>query len=118
MPVLHWLNRNKTLVTAPKVPCRILQVKAIALRNPALDIIHHSDRGGQYASHDYRKVFKTAKSQLMWMTLFQTRKQAIKAIGEYINGFYNPVRKHSDLGYKSPIQFETEKQKLKKLALY
>jgi len=52
------------------------------------------------------------------MTLFQTRKQAIKAIGEYINGFYNPVRKHSVLGYKSPIQFETEKRKLKKLALY
>jgi len=65
-----------------------------------------------------KTVFKTIKSQLVWMTLFQTRKQAIKAIGEYINGFYNPVRKHSVLGYKSPIQFETEKRKLKKLALY
>jgi len=32
--------------------------KAIALRNPALDIIHNSDRGGQYASHDYRKFLK------------------------------------------------------------
>jgi len=44
-------------------------------------------------------VFKTIKSQLVcpfiWMTLFQTRKQAIKAIGEYINGFYNPVRAFS-----------------------
>ncbi|KAA9371193.1 IS3 family transposase [Ochrobactrum quorumnocens] len=29
-----------------------------------------------------------------------------KAIGEYIDGFYNPVRRHSALGYKSPIQFE------------
>lgn len=32
---------------------------------------------------------------------------AIKAIGEYIHGLYNPVRRHSALGYKSPIQFET-----------
>lgn len=117
--------------------------KAVALRNPALGLIHHSDRGSQYASHDYRKVlkdhdilasmsgkgncydnamvetvFKTIKSELIWMSVFQTRKQAIKAIGEYINGFYNPVRKHSALGYKSPIQFETEKQKMKELALY
>ena len=61
-------------------------------------------------------VFKTIKSELVWMTVFQPRKQAIKAIGEYINGFYNPVRKHSALGYKSPIQFETEKQKMKELA--
>jgi len=60
-------------------------------------------------------VFKTVKSQLVWMTLFQTRKQAIKAIGEYINGFYNPVRKHSALGYKSLDPIRNRKTKIEKI---
>ncbi|MGO1164277.1 IS3 family transposase, partial [Brucella sp. C7-11G] len=51
-------------------------------------------------------------SELIWRTVFHTRKDAIKAIGEYINGFYNPVRRHSALGYKSPIQFEMINRKL------
>lgn len=105
--------------------------KAIAIRQPGVGLIQHSDRGSQYASCDYRKVldangihpsmsgkgncydnamvetvFKTIKSELVWRTVFQTRQQAIKALGEYIDGFYNPVRRHSALGYKSPIQFE------------
>ncbi len=57
-------------------------------------------------------VFKTIKSELIWRTVFYTRKDAIKAIGEYIDGFYNPVRRHSALGYKSPIQFEMINRKL------
>jgi len=40
-----------------ELPIRALK-KAIALRNPALGLIHHSDRGSQYASHDYRKFLK------------------------------------------------------------
>jgi putative transposase len=57
-------------------------------------------------------VFKTIKSELIWRTVFQTRKDAVKAIGEYIDGFYNPIRRHSALGYKSPVQFETANRKL------
>ncbi|GLU28970.1 hypothetical protein Brsp01_42030 [Brucella sp. NBRC 12950] len=57
-------------------------------------------------------VFKTIKSELIWRTVFQTRNDATKAIGEYIDGFYNPVRRHSALGYKSPIQFEIMNRKL------
>lgn len=57
-------------------------------------------------------VWKTIKSELIWRTVFYTRKDAIKAIGEYIDGFYNPVRRHSALGYKSPIQFEMIKRNL------
>jgi transposase InsO family protein len=51
-------------------------------------------------------VFKTIKSELIWRTAFITRDQASKAIGRYIEGFYNPRRRHSSLGYVSPLAFE------------
>ena len=51
-------------------------------------------------------VFKTIKSELVWRTSFHIRRHAEKAIGRYIDGFYNPIRRHSALGYKSPIIFE------------
>jgi len=44
-------------------------------------------------------VFKTIKSELIWRTSFQSRRQAEHAIARYIDGFYNPVRRHSALGY-------------------
>lgn len=105
--------------------------RAIAVRDPAPGLIHHSDRGSQYCSHDYLRllkahdmvpsmsgkgncydnamvetVFKTIKSELVRRTSFQARRQAEKAIGRYIDGFYNPTRRHSAIGYKSPIAFE------------
>ncbi len=52
-------------------------------------------------------VFKTIKSELIWRTAFTSRWQAINAIGQCIEGFYNPRRRHSSLGYKSPAAFET-----------
>ncbi len=104
---------------------------AIALRRPPPGCIHHTDRGSQYCSHDYQKrlreysfkvsmsgrgncydnaavetFFKTIKAELIWRRTWQTRRQAEIAIFEYINGFYNPRRRHSTLGGKSPIQFE------------
>jgi putative transposase len=107
--------------------------RAIALRQPEPGLIHHSDRGSQYCSNDYQKmlkehniepsmsfrgncydnamvetVFKTIKSELVWQTSFTTRIEAKLAIGNYIDGFYNPGRRHSALAYKSPIAFEVE----------
>ena len=104
---------------------------AIALRRPPPGCIHHTDRGSQYCSHDYQKrlrqhgfkvsmsgkgncydnaavetFFKTIKAELIWRRAWQTRRQAEVAIFKYINGFYNPRRRHSTLGGKSPIQFE------------
>lgn len=105
--------------------------RAIAIRRPPKGVIHHSDRGSQYCSNDYQKllasygfiasmsgkgncydnamvetVFKTLKSELIWRAVFKTRCAAETAIGHYIDAFYNPKRRHSALGFNSPIQFE------------
>ncbi len=104
---------------------------AIALRRPPKGCIHHTDRGSQYCSHDYQKLlrqhgfkvsmsgtgncydnaavetfFKTNKAELLWYRSWRTRRDAEIAIFEYINGFYNPRRRHSALGWKSPLAFE------------
>jgi len=106
--------------------------KALTMRRPTKGLIHHSDRGSQYCSIDYQAelrkygiaismsgrgncydnaavetFFKTLKSEMVWRTAFQTRSDATSAIGRYIDAFYNPIRRHSTLGYISPIQFET-----------
>ena len=105
--------------------------RAIVLRQPPAGLIHHSDRGSQSCSADYRRllrdpgfvasmsgrgncydnamvetVFKTIKSELVWRTAIAPRDQASKAIGRYIEGFYNPRRRHSSLGYVSPATFD------------
>ena len=105
--------------------------KAITMRRPPKGLIHHSDRGSQYYSLDYQKVlrandiiismsgkgncydnamveafFRTLKSELVWRTVLQTRRDAEIAIARYIEGFYNPIRRHSSLDYLSPAQFE------------
>ena len=104
---------------------------AVALRKPPRGCIHHSDRRSQYCSHDYQKrlrqhgfkismsgkgncydnaametFFKTIKAELIWRHPWHTRRAAELAIFEYINGFYNPRRRHSALGWKSPLAFE------------
>ncbi len=111
--------------------------RAIAIRRPPKGVIHHSDRGSQYCSDDYQKllaaygfivsmsgkgncydnamvetVFKTLKAELVWRNAFKTRIAAETAIGRYIDAFYNPIRRHSALGFKSPIQFESLPLKL------
>ena len=50
--------------------------------------------------------FKTIKAELIWRRSWETRRQAEMAIFEYINGFYNPRRRHSALRWKSPVAFE------------
>ena len=106
---------------------------ALAMRRPPEGLIHHSDRGIQYCSIDYQAVlrshgirismsgrgncydnamvetfFKTLKSELVWRTTFFTRAEAERDIARYIDGFYNPVRRHSALDYLSPAQFEKQ----------
>ena len=50
--------------------------------------------------------FKTLKSELVWRAVFLTQVEARRALARYIDGFYNPLRRHSALGFISPAQFE------------
>lgn len=104
---------------------------AINLRQPPPGCIHHTDRGSQYCSHDYQKrlrdegfqmsmsgkgncydnaavetFFKSLKAELIWRHSWNTRRETETALFQYINGFYNPRRRHSALGWKSPLAFE------------
>ena len=103
-------------------------------RQPSADLVFHSDRGVQYASHAYRQALQHAQAidsmsrkgncydnaamESFWSTLkheliyrcdFQTRAEATQAIFEFIEVFYNRQRLHSSLGYHSPIDFENQK---------
>lgn len=105
---------------------------ALASRRPPVGLIHHSDRGGQYTSDDYRALlqqhhilpsmsrsgnaydnapmesfFATLKTELVYHCRFPTRQEALSAIFEYIEVFYNRQRLHSALGYRSPSDFES-----------
>lgn len=95
---------------------------------PARGVMHHSDRGCQYASSAYRSALKAngcvsrrgncydnAAMEAFWSTLkhelvyrrdFRTRAEATTAIFDYIESFYNRVRLHSALGYQSPLDYE------------
>jgi putative transposase len=104
---------------------------AIARRCPEAGLLHHSDRGVQYASDDYQLLLQTqgmqvsmsgkgdcwdnAVAESFWATLkgelvnharYATREQARASIFEYIEVFYNRQRLHSSLGYQSPEAFE------------
>ena len=111
--------------------------RALVARNPAPGLVHHSDRGSQYCSVDYQALlrkrgvlismsghgncydnsmvetfFKTIKSELIWPVAWQSRQQAEDAVARYIDGVYNPVRRHSSLGFKNPIAFERKGREL------
>jgi transposase InsO family protein len=106
-------------------------VMAIETRRPPAGLIHHSDRGSQYASQAFRSVlaahrmqasmsrkgdvydnaamescFGTIKTELVHKASYATRAAARQAIFEYIEVFYNRQRLHSTLGYRSPALFE------------
>ena len=55
-----------------------------------------------------KTFFKTMKAKLLWRRKWETRRQAETGILEYINGFYNPRRRHSAMGGKSPLAFERQ----------
>ncbi len=105
--------------------------QAIGRRNPVRGCILHSDRGIQYASTDFRDVlnsygfirsmsrkgncydnavaesfFHTLKTEHVYDYRYETRAEAIQSIFEYIEIFYNRQRRHSAIGYRSPVSYE------------
>jgi putative transposase len=104
---------------------------ALTHRKPMAGLLHHSDRGSQYAARRYQRLlgehgitssmsrpgncwdnawvesfFGTLKRELVYHRRYATRNEATQDIFEYIEVFYNRRRRHSTLGYDSPAEFE------------
>jgi putative transposase len=109
--------------------------RALTTRQASSRLVHHSDRGSQYASEKFRtrldaagvawsmggtgccydnaaveSFFATLKKDLVYRSAWRGLQQARAAISEYINLFYNSRRRHSSIGYISPAAFEAEYQ--------
>ncbi len=107
---------------------------ALAARRPGPGLLHHSDRGVQYACDEYQRLlkgeeilvsmsrkgncwdnavvesfFSTLKLELVYRCKFVDHDAARAAIFKYIEGWYNPRRLHSTLGYVSPVEYERRK---------
>jgi putative transposase len=114
--------------------CGALEM-ALAQRQPQPGLLHHSDRGSQYASHRYQEqlqqqgivcsmsrrgncwdnapvesFFATLKKELVHRENYRTRAEAKASLFHYIEVFYNRQRRHSALGYLSPVEYEQRLQ--------
>ncbi len=108
---------------------------ALVARRPPPGLVHHSDRGSPYASADYRRAleragtvasmsrkgdcwdnavaesfFATFKTEALGDHVPEDHDAATRLIGDYIDGYYNSKRRHSFIGYESPIEFELKSQ--------
>jgi putative transposase len=106
---------------------------ALATRRPR-DVIHHSDQGSQYTSIEFGRrcreagvrpsmgsvgdaydnamcesFFATLECELLDRCRFKTQADARRAVFEFIEGFYNPRRRHSSIGYLSPVDYERQR---------
>jgi putative transposase len=113
-----------------ELPCEALQ-RALDQRDPTSELLHHSDRGVQYACDEYQQLlaewgitssmsrtgncydnavmesfFGTLKTELVHHETYHSRAAARQALFEYIEVFYNRKRRHSALGYRSPMEYE------------
>lgn len=125
--IVGWAMRDHLRTELPLAALTM----AISAQRPGTGLIHHSDRGVQYAAADYRKAmqsegfevsmsrkadcydnapmesfFHTLKTELVHHRHYATRAQASRDIFAYIEGFYNRTRRHSAIGYISPSEME------------
>lgn len=131
-----WSRRIVGWAVAPSLQTDLVLAAlrdAIRRRHPPAGLLHHSDRGSQYVDREYVELldaygiersmsragncYDNAPMESFWSTfksdtgldLFvpASRDEAELAVFDYIETFYNPTRRHSSLGYISPVAFET-----------
>ncbi|MET4803428.1 transposase InsO family protein [Bradyrhizobium sp. LB11.1] len=125
--IVGWAMDDHLRAELPLAALRM----AIKGQRPGAGLIHHSDRGVQYASTEYRQLlqatgfrpsmsrradcydnapmesfFHTLKTELIHHRQYATRDEAERDIFAYIEGFYNQHRRHSAIGYISPVEME------------
>ena len=125
--IVGWATADHLRAELPATALRM----ALRERNPPQELLHHSDRGVQYACDDYQQLlanngmtasmsrkgncydnavmesfFGTLKTELTHHETFTTRDEARQTLFEYIEVFYNRKRRHSSLGYRSPAEYE------------
>ena len=108
---------------------------AVWRRGRPVELLHHSDQGSQYTSEHFQKLlaeqgitcsmsragevwdnsamesfFSSLKTERTARKVYRTREQARSDVFDYIERFYNPTRRHSTLGYVSPIEFEKARE--------
>ena len=111
---------------------------ALKQRQPADGLLHHSDRGSQYASRAYQRLlerhgisgsmsrkgncwdnapvesfFATLKKELVHHRRYRSRAEAKADMFEYIEVWYNRKRRHSSLDYRCPVEYELERARLR-----
>ncbi len=126
--IVGWSMSASMETSASVIPALTM---GIAQRSPKPGLIHHSDRGVQYADEDFRALLKahgmvpsmsrkgncydnavkesffhTLKTELVAREHYRTRAEARASLFDYIESFYNRQRLHSSLGYMSPAEFE------------
>lgn len=127
--IVGWAMGGRVTTALPHTALTM----AVQQRQVESGLLHHSDRGSQYAAQDYQQqltvwgiqcsmsrpgncwdnavvesFFASLKTELIYRRRFRTRQEAQTAIFAYIEGFYNQRRRHSTLGYLSPVEFERQ----------
>jgi transposase InsO family protein/transposase-like protein len=127
--VVGW-SLDRTL--RARLPLNALK-QAIINRQPPPGLVHHSDRGAQYASAEYVRVlqdhemissmsrpgnpydnatcesfFKTLKREEVYANDYEDLEHVLESVGEFVDRYYNCNRLHSALGYRSPAKFENQ----------
>ncbi len=126
--IIGWSMSDGMQTEGTTIPALVMALKRC---QPPAGLVFHSDRGVQYACDQFvallkrfkviqsmsgrgncydnavaESFFHTLKTELVYHELYRTREEARRSLFEYLEGFYNRTRRHSTLGYKSPVEYE------------